>query len=1354
MIELLEDRCLLDSAPPVPGPGQTVTWAAAQSPFRVSQSITIPASATVVIEPGVQVDFNAGTQLLLAGIIRAQGTAGGRIRLTHPAVFPPMIDVAGGRLEAAFTDFGGQVRPSSGATVLIADSTFAGNGLLANFAIPSTAPFVQLERNTFTNSSLGLSDCLAVLRNNTFLNSPAQILRGYADVAASNTFTGQPLTIIREESSQPLYINGVQASGVVSGAGLRLEGGNYLLGPNTTLQNNLYAVHLLGGLLPGSTVPLTGNTNNVIEVGDGGFRGFGQWSNLGLPYRVVQPSGDTPGGQLTIEPGVTVEAAAGAPLIFRSTRRLVADGLPEAPITFRATAPDQRWQGIVFATNSTEGSRLEYVTIRDANFGVIATDATAYLQNSVLQNNAVGANTNTFGNLFLDKTQFLNNAEGVRFTDTGRPILFSPTNPNAFDGNAVGVNATEAQAQTDARGVWWGHPTGPNHPQNPGGQGDPVIGPGASGVSVLPFLTARPDFANTPPVVRLVEPGRAWTTTLPPPDYYLEPGSKYLIRWDVRDSDAIVKQRILFSPDGHYPDRFVVVADNLPPQQRSFEWTVPNPGFALTNQPQFLRVVAVDQAGQEGWDQMPLVVSSGRIQGELTITTDLSGRTFYAGDALPTITFTGQLSGFPLITRHIVLEADGTLLAPVLGKFPNVSTDTARLAIQARSNSNDVRWFFAPGYFSIRHDPRLNLVPPTVQLVTPLAGASFAGGTVVPITWTASAPEGLYAFDIQGSYDGGRTWRAIAQNLPGTARSFDWQLPPSSGIPDVRVRVIARDLRFQNSSSGGDRSFRITPGTLAVAAFTTTSTGFTLQFNQAVESAVLNLYASEAGSRGPADVTLVGASTGPVRGSLVIDPAFNRMTFVQTGGVLPPDTYTLRLRSASDGFRTPAGALLDGNADGTPGDDYVATFTVSPSAALVVSVPDFARGPGQRVDVPADRTGLPLHLSNGSNVIRVSLTLHYDPALLTLTGAAPGPGVPAGASVTLDTRTPGTAVLTLSGVVLPPGPIDFVTLTAMVPDTAPYGAKQLLDLTDVQVNAGSTPVRDDDGVQVIGYFGDTTGNGGYSALDATRALRVAVGLDAGFDAYPLADPVVLADITGNGVLSSADATRILQEALGIDQAAIPPLPPNPPVITPGGPDPLLRIPRRLRARPGGTVRVPVMLDQSDGLQSVDLAISYDPRQLELVPRGGVRRGRLTGDFDLFLANLDAGAGTLRVGMGRSAGPITGRGGGSVLWLTFRVRSDAPSGRAVINLRHDLGGTSTQLNEGGLDLNPDPSNEAGDALDGQITILRRPSERNGQPAQAEAALAALLDRPRSRRTRPSAAGGPTAAEIDTFFARRR
>jgi hypothetical protein len=170
--------------------------------------------------------------------------------------------------------------------------------------------------------------------------------------------------------------------------------------------------------------------------------------------------------------------------------------------------------------------------------------------------------------------------------------------------------------------------------------------------------------------------------------------------------------------------------------------------------------------------------------------------------------------------------------------------------------------------------------------------------------------------------------------------------------------------------------------------------------------------------------------------------------------------------------------------------------------------------------------------------------------------------------------------------------------------------------------------------------------------------------------------------------------------IGLDRPEIPPRPTGIPAIVPGGPDPLLNVSTAFAAR-GTIITVPVLLDRSDGLHTVDLALSYDTSRLEVL---AVERGSLIADFDLVGINLDREAGTIQAGIARTAGPIQDRGGGSVLLLTFRVRDDAPPGTALINLRRGLGLLTTQLNEGGLDLIPDPSDEAGDVLDGWITLL--------------------------------------------------
>jgi hypothetical protein len=331
--------------------------------------------------------------------------------------------------------------------------------------------------------------------------------------------------------------------------------------------------------------------------------------------------------------------------------------------------------------------------------------------------------------------------------------------------------------------------------------------------------------------------------------------------------------------------------------------------------------------------------------------------------------------------------------------------------------------------------------------------------------------------------------------------------------------------------------------TLVVSSFQPTPSGFDLQFNRAVDGSSLNLYGTETGNFGPPDVTLVGAATGPATGSLLIDAAAGLMTFVKTGGVLPPDSYTLTLRSAVDGFRDTDGNLLDGDGDGTAGGDYVTTFVMPSSDAVVVSLPDFAFGPGQVVNVPFDRLGLPIRLSGGTGVTSVELDLFYESALLTMSSVSLGDSLPTGTTLQADLTHVGVVSLRISAPTsFAAGAVEFARVTASVPIGAPYKTTQVLSMENVFLNGGMRAAVADDALHLAAYPGDTTGNRNYSALDGQRVLRVAAGLDSGFAAYLLVDPVVVADITGNGAISSLDATRILQEVVGLDRPEIPPLP--------------------------------------------------------------------------------------------------------------------------------------------------------------------------------------------------------------------
>lgn len=344
-------------------------------------------------------------------------------------------------------------------------------------------------------------------------------------------------------------------------------------------------------------------------------------------------------------------------------------------------------------------------------------------------------------------------------------------------------------------------------------------------------------------------------------------------------------------------------------------------------------------------------------------------------------------------------------------------------------------------------------------------------------------------------------------------------------------------------------SFAQSSGPLQVIYFQPTYSGFEAQFRRPLAIVTttdrLNLYGTETGGFGPADVTVIGATSGVVSGSLVVDSS-GGIVFVKTGGPLVADTYTVTLRSASNGFKATDGTLLDGNGDGVAGDNYVTNFTISSSSSPVISIPNFTRGPGQPINVPTIGYGFPVKLSNGGGVTSVELVLQYNPAMLSIFGVAPGTLLPAGSQVQIAAPQPGFLYVTINlPTALGAGPIDLLRVMAKVPQAASYGATHILSFPQVQLNGGAINVVADDSIHVVAYFGDTTGNQMYNSLDAERLLRVVVGLDSGFASYLLVDPMLIGEITGNDILNSLDATRILQEVVGLDRLEIPPLPVTP-----------------------------------------------------------------------------------------------------------------------------------------------------------------------------------------------------------------
>jgi hypothetical protein len=194
--------------------------------------------------------------------------------------------------------------------------------------------------------------------------------------------------------------------------------------------------------------------------------------------------------------------------------------------------------------------------------------------------------------------------------------------------------------------------------------------------------------------------------------------------------------------------------------------------------------------------------------------------------------------------------------------------------------------------------------------------------------------------------------------------------------------------------------------------------------------------------------------------------------------------------------------------------------------------------------------GLPLVLSDdrphGAAIMSVELAISYDPSLLTFTEVALGPDAPAGATLDADLNDRGRVTLSVTSDASFEGTaLRLVEFTAQVIAAIPYGRSGELVVSDLVVAGAAdaaVAATADRAVFVTALFGDATGNGSYSGLDAQRVARVVVELDTGLDAFLTVDPLVIGDVTGNGALSGLDAQRIAQKVVDLDPPEIPPLP--------------------------------------------------------------------------------------------------------------------------------------------------------------------------------------------------------------------
>jgi len=767
--------------PPLPQSGQTVHWTAAGGPWEICADVSIPPGGTVIVDPGASVAIDPSSTLTVSGVLLAQGTAAQPITFDGwGSIFGAGFEVDGtAELDHALVRT--QLHALAGGSILVRDSAFQGYGLSSKPVLvgPGHGTYLEVERSTVDGADLGVTDGTLVLSDVDLVDGGVSVLRGYLRVE-DVSIDGSAIAITRERYTQPTWLDTISVTNSPVAA-LVLQGWNFHVGPNAVLQGNQRPADLIGGLLPGSNIPATGNAQNHVAARL--LVGSSIWGALDVPY-VVSGVEDVGGSSLEIEAGTTVEMQPDAAMLLYGGAGIRARGTQHAPIVIQPHVPGTSWDRIKF--QSTSGHiHFEWTAFSGADVALQSDNSNVFVDASVFQGNQTGLWTNTFGLMTGRKLQMIGNAVGAH-EESGLMDLRGETNPNSFVGNGAAIDSGDALATSN----WWGDASGPAHAQNPGGTGDFA----APGTTVLPFLTQAPDFGDAPPRVSLFG--------VQSPQ---EAGAQLLLTWTSEDDRELASHNILFSPYGNIA--YEPLVTGLPGSARSVLVTVPQVMPSSIIDPAHFRVVAVDDAGQEGWDEIAVLVPyvEDISTGTFELVTDVSGP-FTMNDDLDVEFHAAGISA--TFSTSIVSDVDGRGVPYGGGHtgidgwdytMPYMSTDTARIWITYNLGAGNRSITYRSPTFTVRPDARVGDAAPTIALTSPAPGASYAGGDVVPIAWAASDDESVRRIQLSVSLDGGETWGVFAE-LDGDAQSYGWKLPTLTSLPDVRLRAAAIDLRYQNSS--------------------------------------------------------------------------------------------------------------------------------------------------------------------------------------------------------------------------------------------------------------------------------------------------------------------------------------------------------------------------------------------------------------------------------------------------------------------------------------------------------------------------------------------------------------------------
>jgi hypothetical protein len=388
--------------------------------------------------------------------------------------------------------------------------------------------------------------------------------------------------------------------------------------------------------------------------------------------------------------------------------------------------------------------------------------------------------------------------------------------------------------------------------------------------------------------------------------------------------------------------------------------------------------------------------------------------------------------------------------------------------------------------------------------VAPTLGLAGAGETVAGSSYTVALsvadPGADTPVEWVIDWGDGTTPTTLAGTATGAAHTF-----ASEGQFTVTARLRNEDGTFLAAPLGVAVARR---PLLQVTGAAIADGAINVSFNRSFDPAIASIQA----------VTLTGALTGPVTGRLAFDGTGTGIVITRVDGLpLQYDLYELVL--ADSGFVSLLGSVLDGDANGIAGANYRTTLLYAGAAAGSAALPDFMYGPGEHVDVPREADqGLRVDFASNGGVKTMTFTVAFDPALLRLDGVLRGADLPAGAQLTWAV-TPAAGgksllrVTIVSDTAIAAGSRHLVSLDATVPTSAPYGSSEILITAVERINnAVPAATQTDEALQLVGFFGDSDGDGDLDIRDLWETTLVTIGLRDDFPAWQGIDPAFVTDL--------------------------------------------------------------------------------------------------------------------------------------------------------------------------------------------------------------------------------------------------